>query len=289
MAQVTVSINGRQYRMECEDGQEPYLMKLASDLDQRIARLRTDFGEIGDMRLTVLAALTIADELGELGELGQRLRSLMAAQSDAVDPILQSSEPTSTEATSSTASRAELMPVNSEQRVTIGMTVNRAGGSGPASDNAEEIFARKLSEEPVAIAAATRLLSTVIKDQIDYLNASKPNEGEGLDRHNKFVEFLSKIAGGLNELANAIDRAIAKGADGKPEPILLGKAADIARRVGAELMEGVERHRALIVDCAIKTSLVGAGALFLTACGLGGWAGPIIAAIMGLHLAKSGR
>jgi cell division protein ZapA len=73
MGQVSVTINGRQYRMTCEDGQEAHLMRLAKDLDLRIDELRAKFGEIGDMRLTVMAALTIADELAEAS---QRLRGL---------------------------------------------------------------------------------------------------------------------------------------------------------------------------------------------------------------------
>jgi cell division protein ZapA len=66
MPQVNVTINGRQFRMGCEDGEEEHLQRLAEDLDQRISRLRTRFGEIGDTRLTVMAALTLADELAEL-------------------------------------------------------------------------------------------------------------------------------------------------------------------------------------------------------------------------------
>jgi cell division protein ZapA len=65
MAQVTVTINGRHFRMDCEDGQEAHLTTLATELDQRIERLRANFGEIGDTRLTVMAALTVADELAE--------------------------------------------------------------------------------------------------------------------------------------------------------------------------------------------------------------------------------
>jgi cell division protein ZapA len=65
MSQVNVTINGRQFRMACEDGQEGHLMNLARDLDGRIEGLRTKFGEIGDTRLTVMAALTVADELAE--------------------------------------------------------------------------------------------------------------------------------------------------------------------------------------------------------------------------------
>jgi cell division protein ZapA len=65
MAQVSVTINGRVYRMACDDGEEDHLTRLARELDARIARLRESFGEIGDTRLTVMAALMVADELAE--------------------------------------------------------------------------------------------------------------------------------------------------------------------------------------------------------------------------------
>ncbi|HEY0330639.1 MAG TPA: cell division protein ZapA [Rhodopseudomonas sp.] len=60
---VNVTINGRQYRMACEEGQEERLIRLADDLASRIVGLRGKFGEIGDARLIVMAALTVADEL----------------------------------------------------------------------------------------------------------------------------------------------------------------------------------------------------------------------------------
>jgi cell division protein ZapA len=78
MPQVNVTINGRQFRMACEDGEEPHLMRLAEDLDARIVRLRGRFGEIGDTRLTVMAALTLADELAETKEKLQRLEPELA-------------------------------------------------------------------------------------------------------------------------------------------------------------------------------------------------------------------
>jgi cell division protein ZapA len=81
MSQVSVTINGRQFRMGCEDGQENHLTDLARELDGRIADLRTKFGEIGDSRLTVMAALTIADELTEMGSRIKKLeQDLVAAQ-----------------------------------------------------------------------------------------------------------------------------------------------------------------------------------------------------------------
>jgi cell division protein ZapA len=85
MSQVSVTINGRQFRMACEDGQEDHLTELARQLDSRIAGLRSKFGEIGDTRLTVMAALTIADELGEMSLRIKRLEEeLRAAQQEHV-------------------------------------------------------------------------------------------------------------------------------------------------------------------------------------------------------------
>ena len=82
MSQVSVTINGRQFRMACEDGQEGHLMNLARDLDSRIEGLRTKFGEIGDTRLTVMAALTIANSLAETGLRIKRLEDELATLKD---------------------------------------------------------------------------------------------------------------------------------------------------------------------------------------------------------------
>jgi cell division protein ZapA len=83
MSQVSVTINSRQFRMACEDGQEGHLMNLARDLDIRIEGLRAKFGEIGDTRLTVMAALTIADSLAETAARIKRLEDELAALQNA--------------------------------------------------------------------------------------------------------------------------------------------------------------------------------------------------------------
>ena len=95
MAHVSVTINGRQYRMACDDGQEHHLARLAHDLDQRITNLRGTFGEIGDMRLTVMAALILIDELSEVRQRMHQIeaeftglehaRAVAADQSEAVE------------------------------------------------------------------------------------------------------------------------------------------------------------------------------------------------------------
>ena len=73
MSHINVTINARQYRMACEEGQEVRLLKLAEGLETRIQSLRGKFGEIGDARLTVMAALTVCDELVDSGN---RIRTM---------------------------------------------------------------------------------------------------------------------------------------------------------------------------------------------------------------------
>jgi cell division protein ZapA len=86
---VSVTINGRQYRMACESGQEPQLLGLAENLEARIQSLRGRFGEIGDARLTVMAALMMADELldaqSRLASLQQEVDALRDDRTVSID------------------------------------------------------------------------------------------------------------------------------------------------------------------------------------------------------------
>jgi cell division protein ZapA len=66
MAQVTVTIDGKAYRMACEEGQEDHLSELADRFDRYVGHLKSQFGEIGDLRITVMAGIMIMDELSEV-------------------------------------------------------------------------------------------------------------------------------------------------------------------------------------------------------------------------------
>ncbi|MBB4102038.1 cell division protein ZapA [Allorhizobium borbori] len=66
MAQVTVNIDGKAYRMACEEGQEQHLVDLAGRFDRYVGHLKGQFGEIGDLRLTVMAGIMVMDEMSEL-------------------------------------------------------------------------------------------------------------------------------------------------------------------------------------------------------------------------------
>ena len=59
MGQVTVTLNGRTYRLRCGDGEEPRLLELADHVRGKVDELTRQFGQIGDERLLVLAALLI--------------------------------------------------------------------------------------------------------------------------------------------------------------------------------------------------------------------------------------
>ena len=89
MAQVNVTISGKTYRMACDDGQEEHLGELAERLDQTIERLRGEFGEIGDQRLTVMAAITMADQQAEavrrISALEDKIAAIERSQAAAVE------------------------------------------------------------------------------------------------------------------------------------------------------------------------------------------------------------
>ena len=65
MPEVNVEINGRKYRMACEDGQQQHLIGLARRFDSHVEQLKGAVGEIGDNRLTVMAGIAVVDELAE--------------------------------------------------------------------------------------------------------------------------------------------------------------------------------------------------------------------------------
>jgi len=107
MSSVNVTINGRQFRMACEDGQEGHLTKLAQELDARIEALRGNFGEIGDNRLIVMAALTVADELSEATNRLRRLEEELAALQDARVSMVDRSKATQAAVVAAFTSAAE--------------------------------------------------------------------------------------------------------------------------------------------------------------------------------------
>ena len=65
MAQVTISLNGRDYPIACGDGEEGRIRDLARELDMRIKGFAAQVGQVGEARLLVLTLLTLADEVAD--------------------------------------------------------------------------------------------------------------------------------------------------------------------------------------------------------------------------------
>lgn len=110
MAHVQVTIAGRSYRMACGDGEEQHLEALAATFDAKIAEIRVAFGEIGDMRLHVMAALMTADELSEVKRRVDALEAELAAMRSVAVSQAERSEATEqklTQAVNRTADRIE--------------------------------------------------------------------------------------------------------------------------------------------------------------------------------------
>ncbi len=92
MAQVTVKINGYAYTVSCDDGQEPHLLSMARQVEQRIEGIKSIGGASGEARLLVLAALLMADQLHDLQIEVAALRAAMSdAGSGAAKPDLKAS------------------------------------------------------------------------------------------------------------------------------------------------------------------------------------------------------
>jgi cell division protein ZapA len=83
LPEVNVEINGRKYRMACEEGQQKHLIGLAERFNAQVEGLKGAVGEIGDNRLTVMAGIAVVDELAEaerrIRELEQEVSMLTQA------------------------------------------------------------------------------------------------------------------------------------------------------------------------------------------------------------------
>ncbi len=63
MAQVTITINSREYGIVCDDGQEAHIIKLSRLLDEKARLLTASSGQINENMLLAMIGLLLADEL----------------------------------------------------------------------------------------------------------------------------------------------------------------------------------------------------------------------------------
>ncbi|CTQ55060.1 Cell division protein ZapA [Roseibium album] len=96
MAQITVTINGKSFRMACDDGEEDRLTGLAARFDDWINELKGAFGEIGDQRLTVMAGIMATDRVSglerKISALEEELANAKQQQVAALDNMSQNEQ-----------------------------------------------------------------------------------------------------------------------------------------------------------------------------------------------------
>ncbi|MHA1517682.1 MAG: cell division protein ZapA [Alphaproteobacteria bacterium] len=78
MGQVSITLNGRSYRLECSEGEESHLIELAEYLGTHVDDMRRKFGQVGDDRLILMASLVVTDELWELRREIEKMKTALA-------------------------------------------------------------------------------------------------------------------------------------------------------------------------------------------------------------------
>lgn len=82
MAEVSLTIGGRAYRLACRDGEEADLRAAGGLLESRVASLMQAHGAVAEPRLLLMAALLLSGELLEERSNGARLTPGLKAVPD---------------------------------------------------------------------------------------------------------------------------------------------------------------------------------------------------------------
>ena len=123
MSSVNITINGKQFRVACEAGQEQRVTMLAEDFDHRISSMRSRFGEVGDARLTVMAAMMIGDELFDANARIARLEAEISSLKAARTTLSERASRTETAVVNALEAAADRI-----ERMTLALSRPAAGG-----------------------------------------------------------------------------------------------------------------------------------------------------------------
>ncbi|MBB4266956.1 cell division protein ZapA [Roseospira visakhapatnamensis] len=85
MAQVSLTINGRDYRIRCDPGEEDRVRALGTILDAKAHVLAGRLGHVSEGLLMVMVGLTLADDLAEVTRDRDEIRARLEAVGDAAD------------------------------------------------------------------------------------------------------------------------------------------------------------------------------------------------------------
>jgi hypothetical protein len=163
-----------------------------------------------------------------------------------------------------------------------GREVEEARAAPDAQTTDLAVIQQRLASNPTAISAMATSLSLAIKEEIELLQSTKPNDPQALERHEQYLSLMNQVAHGLKEIAQAISRA-ESAQDASSKAAELGVAARVVSNVRAVIADWLTVNGATVFDYGVKTGLLGAGCAFLTLCGAPSWqAFPALAVLLGL-------
>ena len=112
MGQVSVTLNGRTYRLECGSGEEQHLIELSEYLAAHVETMKHKFGQVGDDRLILMAALMVTDELWEARRHIEEMKTVLAESKrdrSSADETMRSMQSDLAARVSAAAQRLELL------------------------------------------------------------------------------------------------------------------------------------------------------------------------------------
>ena len=112
MGQVSVTLNGRTYRLECGSGEEAHLIELSEYLAAHVETMKHKFGQVGDDRLILMAALMVTDELWEARSHIEEMKTVLAESKrdrSTADETMRSMQADLAARVSAAAQRLELL------------------------------------------------------------------------------------------------------------------------------------------------------------------------------------
>jgi hypothetical protein len=151
-------------------------------------------------------------------------------------------------------------------------TLPRFSASDPRSYEAKGgstklVIERRISEQPTDIRDAARTLSKELKSQVNELKQLRWNDPDRITQRDNLVALLESMATGLANLANNLDQAISKGTKGKPEPVFLGKAAEVTQQLHFRLMQWLEVNRTAVFEVPFRVGIFVTGVALLHSLG----------------------
>ncbi len=228
MADVTVQVAGRAYRLGCEDGEEDHLKGLAAAIDEEARRLERQLqGPPDDARLILMTALVMADRLVEAG---QRLE---AAEAGGVDAAEAEALAARIEALSEAAAGAERQAEAAEAALAEAETRAEAAEAARAEAEAALAETRAAAAEADGSGAEARSLA----------EAETQARKEAENRVHALESAMAAALAETAELRRALEEAKAGGlADPEktPEPDLFGEAEDGRAERVAQLARRIE-------------------------------------------------